>query len=164
MANRAYLYSSDCSNPQSIDPNWEFYLDSRHYLPLSWIFLFSANSFQTVEIKCASSTWREGYFSATKELCRSNWQARFPFFENTLSSLGLSSDICGLDDFFQYPGTRVVLDYRELDFMEDYTVADFLSITESIDSRDRETFIALIGKLSDLAPNDPQLAVYGAHY
>ena len=77
MANRAYLFCSDCdpNDPltwSELDTNGQHYYDSRHNIPLSWFFFFRPDDVKLVDVYFASkhlkdvTYWQEPKFMADK--------------------------------------------------------------------------------------------------
>ena len=72
MANRAYLFCSDCdpNEPKTwvnLDVNaGHNYYDSRHGIPLAWFFFFHTNAVKMVPVTGYGSTWQEVKFMADK--------------------------------------------------------------------------------------------------
>ena len=60
MANRAYLYSSDC--PDAWKQPEEGYYDSRWTIPLAWFFLFRPGDVRLIDV----ASWKEVRLSAEK--------------------------------------------------------------------------------------------------
>jgi len=78
MANRAYLFCSDCNadNPFTwieLDRNNQRYYDSRHNIPLSWFFFFRRDDVKLVDVFHAhgylkdATYWQEPKFMADKQ-------------------------------------------------------------------------------------------------
>ena len=80
MANRAYLY------PSNAPDDWEIegkdYWDSRHWIPLGWLFFYRPHDLHVVPIE----SWYEVRLSAPLEGALKLFYERRPFLERLLGN------------------------------------------------------------------------------
>lgn len=126
MANRAYLFSSDCNPDDSmtwvdLDMNVQHYYDSRHRIPVSWFFFFRPDDVNLVDQFSANgylkdvSYWQEPKFMAGKQQAFDLFNQNQPLLSQIIST---DFEHPAFADFIpslhRLSGTSLCMDPREI--------------------------------------------------
>jgi hypothetical protein len=80
MANRAYLYPSD--SPEDWEKRDKNYWDSRHYIPMAWLFFYRSKDIHIVPIE----SWHKVTLSSNLEGALQLFRERRPIVERLLGN------------------------------------------------------------------------------
>lgn len=115
MANRAYLYSVAMQDAAAWKRPDYSYLDSRHNIPVSWLFFFTPDSRCRFHDNYGVSQWDEVKLLTERRLAVERFQARRGLLDTVLGPVTFSQQ---LDDLAarvsNWTGTYLALDPEEI--------------------------------------------------
>jgi len=172
MANRAYLFCSDCDpgDPltwSELDRNGQRYYDSYHNIPLAWFFFFKPDDVKLIDV-CSSiipfvdktlwqDQWQEPKFMASKRQALETFKQREPLLSQIVGS-GLYSDAFArfLPFLESLPGACLCMDPGEVAQGDEEDYLPLRRAVELVDNGEMPLQILreALGRFSEVAYKD----------
>jgi len=168
MANRAYLFSSECNPDESLtwldlDRNEQRYYDSRHNIPLAWFFFFQPADVKLVDRFSAQGYlkdvryWQQPKLMAHKRRAFDTFGANQPLLSQIVGpGLNTASFERFIPTLQSMTGDCLCLDPREIAQDDEDDFLPLRRIVELIDDKitSLETLKAALGSFSRVAYKD----------